>query len=93
MGEPQEVQTVAFEADRQLRTPKEALQVVPIGDVCPRPNFLGAYSLVHTDDGATALRDQRIAEHEARLRNSQAQGPMAPDTEYDEPDLVSTTGC
>ncbi len=42
--------------------------------------------------GATVLRDRRIADYEARLRNSQTQAPVVPDTGYEDPYPVSTTG-
>ena len=80
---------VAFVADRHLREPQEAPQTVPHIDVCPR------HPLVHTapeDDGATALRNRRIAKYGARLRKNQAQAPVALEVGYEDPQPATTTG-
>ncbi len=75
---------------RQPRDPIGHPQVVSRTDVRPRQH---AMRMVPKDDGATALRDRCIAEYEARLRNSQAQAPVAPDAGYDDPDLVTPMGA
>ncbi len=45
------------------------------------------------DDGATALRDWRIAEYESRLQNSKTRASAAYDAGCRDPDLVATTGA
>lgn len=75
MGEPHEVPGVVFNANIHLRTSKEAQEVVHSADLHARhPRAL----TVSEDDGATALRDWRMAEYEARLCNRQVQTPVAP---------------
>ncbi len=89
VGEPQEVPEVAFNIGRQLRDPPEAPQTMPCIDVHPlHPPMRMAFK----DDGATALRDWHTAKYEARLRNSQAQAPVAQILGRDL-DLIATTGA
>ena len=54
----------------------EALQEVPKVDVRPRTAHV---PLAPEDDGATALRDRRLAEYEARLQRSQARHAVRPE--------------
>ncbi len=65
--EPQEEPGATFDICRQLRDPVEAPQTVPNVDARPRQP---PSRMAPTDDGATALRDRRIAEYEARLQES-----------------------
>ncbi len=46
-----------------------------------------------TDDGATALRDRRIAEYEARLQESWARASAAYDAGYVSPEPTAATGA
>ncbi len=71
-GEPQEVPQVAIPATQQTGLDTEAPQEVPKVDVHPRTARM---QLAPKDDRATALRDRRLAEYEARLHRSQAR-PM-----------------
>ncbi len=80
--EPQEETGVPFEIGRRLRDPVEALQTMPNVDVCPR-QLADRTALI--DDGATALRDRRIAEYEARLQNSRPRASAAYDAGYRDP--------
>ncbi len=88
VGEPQEEPEVAFDIDRQLRDPIEALQTVPHVDACPRHPLTCTTS---EDDGATALQDKHIAKYEARLQNRQARASAAYDAGCRDPDPVATT--
>ncbi len=89
IGEPQEKPEVALDIGRQLRDPIEVLQTVPCVDAHPQyPPTCTAPE----DDGATVLRDRRIAEYEARLQNSRARVSAAYDTGCRDPDPVATKG-
>ena len=87
--EPREETGVSFDIGRQLRDPVEAPQTVP--NVDARPQQL-AERTAPIDDGATALRDWRIAEYEARLQNSRARASAAHDAGYREPEPTTATG-
>ena len=85
-GEPQAVSDIG----RQLRDPPEAPRIVPNVDTRPRqPSARTA----PTDDGATALRDRRIAQYEARLQNSQARASAAYDAGCRDPEPTAATGA
>ncbi len=88
--EPQAESGVPFDIGRQLRDPIEAPQTVP--NVDARPWQL-AQRMAPIDDGATALRDRRIAEYEARLQNSHARASVAHDAGYREPEPTDATGA
>ncbi len=88
--EPAEESGVLFEIGRRLRDPVEALQTMPNVDVRPRPL---ADRTAPTDDGATALRDRRIAEYKARLQNSHARASAAYDAGYRDPEPTAATGA
>ncbi len=89
-GEPQEESGVLFDIGRQLRDPVEAPQTVPLVDVRPRQL---AERTVPIDDGATALRDRRIAKYKARLENSCARASAAHDDGYIDPEPTAATGA
>ncbi len=87
--EPQEESGVSFDIGRQLRDLVEAPQLVPNVDTRLRqPSARTA----PTDDGATALRDQHIAEYEARLQNSWARASAAYDAGCRDPEPTAATG-
>ena len=88
--EPQEESGVSFDIGRQLRDPVEALQTVPSVDTRPRQL---AERTTPIDDGATALRDRRLAEYEARLQNSRARASAAHDAGYRNPEPTAATGA
>ena len=88
--EPQEESGVPFEIGRWLRDPVEAPQTVPNIDVRLRQL---ADRTAPTDNGATALRDRRIAEYEARLQNSRARAAAAYDAGCRDPEPMAATGA
>ncbi len=73
-----------------MRGQPEAPQTVPSVDAHTRQ------PPTHTapeDDGATALRDRRIAKYEARLQSSWVRASAAYDAGCRDPDPVATTGA
>ncbi len=88
--EPQEESRVSVDIGRQLRDLVEALQTVPSADA--RPRQLSTRT-APTDDGATVLRDWRIAEYEARLQNSCARASAAYGAGYRDPELTAAMGA
>ncbi len=89
-GEPQEEQGATFDIGRQLRDPVEAPQTVP--NVDTRPRQLSTRP-APTDDGATGLRDRRIAEYDARLQNSRARASAAYDAGCRDLEHTAATGA
>ncbi len=89
VGGPQKEPEVAFDVGRQLRDPIEAPQTVPHVDVRP---WHTPTRTAPEDDGATALQDQRIAEYEARLKNSRARAAAAYDARCSDLEPVAATG-
>ena len=84
-----EVQREPIIATRQLPDMTEAPQVVPdtdmrLRDVRPRA--------APVNDRATALRDRRLAEYEARLNYSQALPTATTKIGYDRSDPMAATG-
>ena len=76
-------------ATRQFPDTTGAPQVVPDTDMRlrdTRPRTAPA------NDGATALRDRRLAEYEVRLNHSQARPAAATDIGYERSDPVAATG-
>ncbi len=69
MSDPQEVPRGAISATRQPPNVTGAPQVVSNTDMHPRD---ARPRTAPVDDGATMLRDRRLAEYEARLNHSQA---------------------
>ncbi len=88
--EPQEEPEAAFDIGRQLWEPPETPQTVPNIDTCPRQP---STHTAPTDDGATALRDRRIAEYEARLQNSQARATAVHDAGCRGPEPTAAMGA
>ncbi len=87
--EPIEVQREPIMAARQLPDTIGAPQVVPdtdmhLGDVRSRT--------APVNDGATALRDRRLAEYEARLNNSQARPTATTEIGDERSDPMAATG-
>ncbi len=89
-GEPLEMLGEPYDIGRQLRDPVEAPQTAPNVDARPRQT---AERTALLDDGATALRDRRLAEYEARLQDSRARDPAAHDAGYRNPEPTAATGA
>ena len=90
VGEPHEEAEVDFHIRRQLRDPIEAPHTVPNVDMHSR------HPTTHTApkyDGATALRDQHIAEYKTRLQNSRARPSAAYDAVCRDMEPVATMGA
>ncbi len=81
---------MSVDIGRQLLDPVEASQTVPSVDACPQQL---STRTAPTDDGATVLRDRRIAEYEARLQNSRARASAAYDAGYRDPELTAAMGA
>ncbi len=88
--EPLEELGVPYDIGRQLRDPVEVPQTVPNADARPRQTAERTASI---NDGATALRDRRIADYEARLQNSRARTSAAHDAGYRDPEPAAATGA
>ncbi len=89
IGEPQEVPWVAIPVNRRMQIETEAVQEVPKVDVRSRT---ARTQLAPEDDGATALRDRRLAEYEARLQHSQVRHPVRSENGPREGSPGATTG-
>ncbi len=89
MSQPQEVPGGGGVNNGHLSTPSVAPQVVPDTDMRPRDALPQADPI---DDGATVLRDRRLAEYEARLKHSQARPTATTEIGDERSDLMVTTG-
>ncbi len=75
-GEPQKSATSGYNCYPTERIRHRGLHEVPKVDVSPRTACM---QLPPRDDGATLLRDRRLAEYEARVQRSKARPMVHPE--------------